>query len=97
MSTPDSSEELKYGGALLITALGIIVISVLAYALPVKDGWKASDVTALVGAITTFIGTVVGAFLGVQIGSAGKQKAESIAYKALAALAPAEAAKALDE
>ena len=95
MSTPGADEGLKFRGALLITALGIVVIGVLAYILPVKDGWKASDVTALVGALTTFIGTIVGAFLGVQVGSAGRQKAENLANKALAALAPGEAAKVL--
>lgn len=95
MSTVNSTDELKYGAALLVVLLGIIVIAVLAYSLPVKDGWKASDVTALAGAITTFLGTSVGAFLGVQVGSAGKQRAENLANKALGALAPADAAKVL--
>ena len=37
----------------------------------------------------------MGAFLGVQVGSAGKQKAENLANRALAALQPDEAAKVL--
>lgn len=95
MNTADSTEELRIGGALLVTFLGFIVIAILVYLLPVKDGWKASEVTALVGSLTTVLGTIVGAFLGVQAGSAGRQKAENLANRALAALPPAEAARVL--
>lgn len=96
MTTSTSDDDLKYGAALLITALGLVIIGLLAYYIPVKE-WKASDVTTLVGAITTFLGTIVGAFLGVQVGAAGKQKAETLANKALAALAPADAARVLKD
>ncbi|HEV7764089.1 MAG TPA: hypothetical protein VGQ76_03715 [Thermoanaerobaculia bacterium] len=92
---PDNANELRFGGALLVTSLGFIVIALLAYFLPVKEGWKASEVTALIGSFTTVLGTIVGAFLGVQAGAAGKQNAENLANRALAALAPAEAAKVL--
>jgi hypothetical protein len=92
----DSPDELRYGGALLVTFLGFIVIAILVYILPVKDGWKASEVIALVGSLATVLGTIVGAFLGVQAGAAGKQKAEQLAKRALAALAPADAAKILE-
>jgi hypothetical protein len=71
---------------------GLVVFATLSFFLPVKEGWKSADVIALVGTLTTFLGTVVGAFLGVQVGSAGKQKAEDLANRALGAL-PAEDAK----
>jgi VIT1/CCC1 family predicted Fe2+/Mn2+ transporter len=86
-------DELRYGGALLVTGFGFTVIALLVYFLPVKDGWKATEVTALVGALTTVLGTIVGAFLGVQVGSSGKRKAEDLANKALAALSSDEASK----
>jgi formate hydrogenlyase subunit 3/multisubunit Na+/H+ antiporter MnhD subunit len=84
MST--ATDELRYGGALLVIFLGLFAIAALAFFLPVKDGWKASEVIALVGALTTFLGTVIGAFLGVQVGSAGKEKSDNLAHRALAAL-----------
>jgi uncharacterized membrane protein len=93
--TPSSADDLRYGGALIVVILGLTVIAVLSYYLPVKEGWKSSDVIALVGTLTTFLGTVVGAFLGVQVGSAGKQKAENLANRALGALPPAEAARVI--
>lgn len=95
MSASNVAEELKFGSALWIVILGLIVIALLVYFLPVGDGWKASDVTTLVGALTTFLGTVVGAFLGVQVGSAGKEKAEDIANRALAELPPEAANRVL--
>ena len=97
MSKSDVNDELRYGGALLVTFFGFIVIAILVYYLPVKDGWKASEVTALVGSLTAVLGTIVGAFLGVQAGAAGKQKAENLANRALAALTPAEAEKVLEK
>ena len=74
MNAADPTDELRVGGALLVTFLGFIVIAILGYLLPAKDRWKASEVMALVGSHTTVLGTIVGAFLGVQAGSAGKQK-----------------------
>jgi surface antigen len=92
----ESSDDIKYGGAMLIILMGLVTIAFLAYCLPTKDGaWKPSDVMTLIGSITTFLGTVVGAFLGVQVGSAGKQKAEAITQRALAALAPEAASRVL--
>jgi hypothetical protein len=90
----NDTNEIKYQGALAVVALGLVVIGALAYLLPTKDGaWKASDVLTLIGSLTTFIGTIVGSFLGVQVGAAGKQKAETVAQKALAALQPEVASR----
>ena len=58
----------------------------------------AADVTAVVGSVATVIGTIMGAFFGVQVGSQGKEaaeagraKAESVTRKALAKLDPSQA------
>ncbi|TXH72023.1 MAG: hypothetical protein E6Q88_07140 [Lysobacteraceae bacterium] len=100
MSESNVPDALRFGGALWIVVLGLTVIAALVLFLDVGDGsgggWKAPDVIALVGALTTFLGTVVGAFLGVQAGSAGKEKAEDIAKRALAALPPESATKVLE-
>jgi high-affinity K+ transport system ATPase subunit B len=80
--------------ALLIALVGLVVPSVLAGFLAWK-GWAPSDVSTLVGLFISVVGTLVGAFLGVQAGSAGKDKAEDIARRALAALPPESAARAL--
>ena len=91
-----ATEKLRFTGALLVILAGLVVISFLAYALPVGEGrWQPSDVIALVGALTTFLGTVIGAFLGVQVGAANKEKAEGLATRALAALPPEAADKVL--
>jgi len=90
-----SIDDLRYGGALVVVVLGLCVFAGLSYLLPVKEGWKSADVIALVGTLTTFLGTVVGAFLGVQVGSAGKQKSEDLANRALGALPAPEAARVL--
>lgn len=79
-----------------IVLFGLVVIACLALFLPVNGHWKAADITTLIGSLTTFLGTVVGAFLGVQVGAAGKANAESVARKALAALPPDSARQVLD-
>jgi len=65
--------RLKYGFWVIIIGFilvaGIFIVAILKWQ-------EASDVTAVVGAFTGLIGTVVGAFFGAQIGSAGKEKAE---------------------
>lgn len=91
----NDDEALRYGAALLVVFLGIMVIAVLTYFLPIHDGWKSTDVIALIGTMTTFLGSIVGAFLGVQAGAAGKQKAQDLLNSALAALPTVDAQKVL--
>lgn len=56
-------------GGLTIAALLVIVL--LAY------GFKTSnDIVAVVGLFTSVLGTLVGAFFGLQIGAAGKEQTE---------------------
>lgn len=90
--------RIKYGfwviivGFLFVAAVFIIAI--------IK--WNnASDVTAVVGAFTGLVGTVVGAFFGAQIGLAGREKAERDRKEAeekafrIAMLLPPEKAKSI--
>ena len=81
--------------ALIIVVTGLAIFALLAYFLPVTDGWKASEVNSLVGTLTTFLGTAIGAFLGVQIGAAGKEKSDKLAHEALGQLTPDKAAEVL--
>jgi len=91
----DIEGDLKYGSALLVALVGLTLPALLAGYLGRNSVWTPADVIALIGAFTTVVGTLVGAFLGVQVGSAGKSKAEHLSSKALAALDPSVAAKVL--
>ena len=60
-----------------LSIAAILVIVLLAY------GFKTSnDIVAIVGLFTSVLGTLVGAFFGLQIGSAGKEASEQRANKA---------------
>jgi uncharacterized membrane protein len=60
---------------LALFGLGLAAILVIVLLL---FGIKASnDIVAIVGLFTSVLGTLVGAFFGLQIGSAGKENAEA--------------------
>ncbi|MDR2984139.1 MAG: hypothetical protein LBV34_04780 [Nocardiopsaceae bacterium] len=66
--------RIKYG-AWLIGAAFILLGVVFGVAV-----WRyttASDVVAVVGSVATVAGTILGAFFGAQVGSAGKEAAEA--------------------
>jgi len=66
--------RIKYGAWLIASSfllLGIV------FGLAIWQFSAAADVTAVVGSVTTVVGTIIGAFFGVQIGSAGKEAAET--------------------
>lgn len=70
-SSPTDSIRLKYGFWIIMSGLIIVMIAFLV----ATFRWQnAEDVTATVGIITSFIGTLVGAYLGIKIGSEGKDK-----------------------
>ncbi len=89
--------RIKYG--FWIVLLGLVLVAAVFLAAIAK--WSAAqDVAAAVGSVTGIIGTMVGAFFGVQVGSAGKEKAETArneaenkAFRLAAALSPDVAAK----
>ncbi len=61
----------KYGFWIVFT--GIVVVLVVFLASLLK--WSSSnDVATSVGSVTSVLGTLIGAFFGIQVGSAGKEK-----------------------
>ena len=87
--------RLRYG--FWIVVIGLVLVTLVLVAAILK--WNsASDVATVVGSVTGVVGTIIGAFFGVQVGSAGKEKAETARNKAedkvvrlAAALNPIEA------
>jgi vacuolar-type H+-ATPase subunit I/STV1 len=96
---PADQLRIKYGFWIVVIGLAVVVLVLL-----LAFRWKAaSDVVAVVGSVTGVIGTIVGAFFGVQLGSAGREKAEiernaaeEKALKFAAALSPEVATKRLN-
>jgi len=64
--------RIHYAGALGIA--GVVVPVILAVVLIFEEGWGATVVASVVGLFTSLIGPLVGAFLGYEAGSAGKEK-----------------------
>lgn len=93
----NDTKELQYGTALLVALAGLLIPAILAGVLAFKSEWKPQDITTLVGLFTSTAGTLVGAFLGVQVGAAGKAKALDRANRALAALPPEKAKEVLEQ
>jgi hypothetical protein len=87
--------RIKYGFWIVI--LGLVLVTVV-FLVAMKKYAAASEVTGVVGSVTGVVGTIIGAFFGVQVGSAGKEKAETARTQAedkvvrlAAALSPNEA------
>jgi hypothetical protein len=84
--------------AFWLAIIGLLLATVITIFLVIKgepDLKSAAEVTAIVGLFTSVTGTLVGAFFGLQIGSAGteyerrsRQKAEHITRLALSHLDP---------
>ena len=68
-------DVLTASGAILVVGLGLAFVFVIALVSlgTVPDSQKAAVVTAAF----TVLGTIVGAYFGVKVGSAGKERAES--------------------
>jgi hypothetical protein len=71
-----SVEKLRINRAFQLAVFGLTLSAVLAVVLLFHDSMSAAEITALVGLFTSVLGTLVGAFFGLQIGSADKAKAE---------------------
>jgi hypothetical protein len=66
--------KIRYGLLILLTGFALVALVSLV------SIWRLEDVTSVataIGATTSLVGTVVGSFLGVQVGSAGKERAEA--------------------
>ncbi len=78
----NATEKYRVGKAFQLSIIGLSLAAMLVIVL-ILAGWKtASDITAVVGLFTSVLGTLVGAFFGMQIGSADKAKAEERAENA---------------
>jgi zinc transporter ZupT len=90
MPSITSNSDTRIGSALIIALVDLLIPTGLVIFLVLRN-WQSNDIVGVVGLFTGLIGTLVGAFLGVQVGATGKQKAENIARRALAALPPEQA------
>jgi len=96
-------QKAKY--AFIISMLGLGgVIAIILFLIFTKYGNASSDIVAIVGTITGLVGTIVGAFLGVQAGADGKpalmlqlKETQALLNRALVALPKKEAEKLLPE
>jgi hypothetical protein len=91
------------GAALTVAIVGLVVPGSLVVLLVLRD-WQANEIATVIGLFTGLVGTMVGAFLGVQVGAVGKQEAiearkeaEAVTRRALATMPAAEAAKILEK
>jgi hypothetical protein len=71
--------RIKYG--FWVVVIGLVAV-VMVFVVAVAKWNTAGDVSAVVGSVTGVVGTIVGAFFGIQVGSAGKEKAENERKKA---------------
>jgi hypothetical protein len=93
--------RIRYG--LWIILAGFVLVALVS----VVSIFKWEDVTSVataIGATTSLVGTVVGSFLGVQVGAVGKERAqadlrhvEEVARLALSMLPPEVARQIRDE
>jgi hypothetical protein len=66
--------RLRYG--LLIILAGFVLVALIAI-ISIYRWEDVTNVATVIGATTSLVGTVVGAFLGVQVGAAGREQAEA--------------------
>jgi len=66
--------RLKYGFWIILMGFFLIALITAASILKWND---VTSVATVIGATTSLVGTVVGSFLGVQVGAAGKERVEA--------------------
>lgn len=102
-AAPDTAIDkmrIRYAFWLAVFGLGVAALLVVFLVL---ESWKAaSDIVAVVGLFTSVLGTLVGAFFGLQVGAAGREKdqqsakdANHLAQRALAMIPPEQAKEVL--
>lgn len=81
--TASKTEEMRIRYAFWLAVIGLtLAVALVVFLVIYPKGYKSSDVVAVVGLFTSVLGTLVGAFFGLQIGSAGKEKADQNAQRA---------------
>jgi hypothetical protein len=66
--------RLRYGFWIIISGFALVFLITL---ISTFRWAEVTSVATVVGAVASLVGTVVGAFFGVQVGGAGKEKAEA--------------------
>lgn len=100
------TEQMRIRYTFWLAVFGMGLAAVLVVFLVLQGRYKAaSDIVAIVGLLTSVLGTLVGAFFGLQVGIAGREKdqqaareatqdarrAESLAQRAPAMMPPEQA------
>jgi len=97
-NNPGTADEKRVIYGFWIVLFGLFVVGVV-FIVAILKWTTAADVATAVGSLTGVVGTIVGAFFGVQAGASGKEKAETARALAedkavrLAAELPPEAVK----
>src|SRR3712207_9078965 len=77
-SVPTAEEidwlRLRYGFWIIITGFALVFVITL---ISIFRWAEVTSVATVVGAVSSLVGTVVGAFFGVQVGAVGKERAEA--------------------
>jgi hypothetical protein len=80
------TDQMRIRYAFLLAVVGLAVAAVLLLLLVFLKQWTASDTVAVVGLFTSVLGTLVGAFFGLQVGAAGLERERQERQEAQAAL-----------
>ncbi len=88
-TTPSNSSEDHWTLGLLAVVIGVTAILVSLFFV-MQNFESAADVGAVLGVVTSSVGTIVAAYFGMQVGSAGKEKADENAANANAAALEAQ-------
>lgn len=75
-------EMFRISKAFWLAIVGLFIAALLVLMLLAFGIKQSNDIVAVVGLFTSVLGTLVGAFFGLQIGSAGKEQTEERASKA---------------
>ena len=78
LTTPMAQEidrlRLRYGFWIIVTGFALVAFITMVSIFRWAD---VTSVATVVGAVTSLVGTVVGAFFGIQVGAVGKERAEA--------------------
>ena len=97
----------RYGFWIVIAGLGSVIVlyigTIITFAILSSADTLANNVVAAMGAITGVIGSLVGAYFGVQVGASGKETSDAaaaqssaLAQGAMSQLNPQQAQDAID-
>jgi len=75
-------EKYRIRKAFWLAIIGLVIAALLVLMLLAYGFTESKDIVAIVGLFTSVLGTLVGAFFGLQIGSAGKEASDQRANKA---------------